>query len=184
MALSFQSNDGDRVSDHSPWSRFFREGAKLRDLLRVLDFIYIIMCDIARATVLLHYYRFGRTAAQAHHQFKKVHDWEALFCKTWCRWFKKFDSGDHKLKDLPRSGVPVLHIRAKIFQAAQANPKNGVRKWSADTDASMDTVRRTLHGNGKSCKRPRVVSHDLTPVQLKNQVDTCTLLLDLALNTQ
>ena len=52
---------------------------------------------------LLHYNLLGRIPAQAHHQFKKVYDSEVLSCKTCCRWFKKFNSGDYILKDLPRS---------------------------------------------------------------------------------
>ena len=41
-----------------------------------------------------------------------------------------------------------------------------------------------LDENSKGPKRPRVILCDLTPAQLKNQVDTCTLLLDRAVNTQ
>ena len=64
------------------------EGAKLRDLLR--DWIAYINCGLARATpnmerthsdqhtVLLHYHRLVRAAAQAHHQLKKVHGSKVL----------------------------------------------------------------------------------------------------------
>ena len=50
--------------------------------------------------------------------------------------------------------------------------------------SSRENVRRALYENGKSSKRPRVVRHNLTPEQLKKRVDTCTLLLDRAANTQ
>ena len=73
---------------------------------------------------------------------------------------------------------------ARIHLAVRANPKNGVRKWSTETDGSKETVRRVLHENDKSPKKPRVDPHDLTPAQLNKRVGPCTLLFDLSSNTQ
>ena len=138
MTLSFQSNGGGRGSGHSSWSQCFCEGAKLRDLLSVLDHTHV-RCDLTRATpnmehthsdqhTVLHYHRLDRTAAQAYHQLEKVHGLEALSRKTCCRWFEKFDSGDHSMKDLSRSAAPVVYNRARILRVVQANPMNGVRE--------------------------------------------------------
>ena len=77
-----------RYSVHSSLSQCFCEGATLRDLLRY--WIACRRCGLTRAipdmertqgdqcTVLLHYHHLGCTAAQAHHQLKKVHGSEAL----------------------------------------------------------------------------------------------------------
>ena len=43
---------------------------------------------------------------------------------------------------------------------------------------------RALHENDKSTRRPKVVPHDFTPAQLKERIDTYTLLLVRAANTQ
>ena len=151
--------------------------------------IAYISCGLTRTTpnlerphgdqfiVLLHYNRLGRTAVQAHHQLKKVHVSEV-------GWFKKFDSVNYRLKDIQRSGSSVVHTRASILRAVQANSKNCVQKWSAKIGASRETVCRALHANDKSPKRPRVVPRDLTRAQLKKRADTCTLLLDRAADTQ
>ena len=53
-----------------------------------------------------------------------------------------------------------------------------MRKWSAETGASRKTVRRALRG--MSPKRPR----NVLMTQPKKRVDTFTLLLDRAADTQ
>ena len=56
-------------------------------------------------TASLHYYLLGGATARTHRQLEKVHDSEAVSRKACYKWFEKFDSCDHSLKDMPQSGA-------------------------------------------------------------------------------
>ena len=130
--------------------------AEFCDLLRTLDRI----CKVwfVRETPNmesthddhLHYHRRGRTAALDHHQLERVRGSKVFSRKMCYRSFNEFDS----LKELPRSGVPVIHYRARILRGLQENPKNGMGKWSVETGASGETFCRAFYEKDKSPKRP------------------------------
>ena len=101
MSPSFQNNGDEGSSGQSSWSRCFCEGANLGGLLMPLE-----RTHGDQRTVLLHYHHLGCAIAQAHHQLEQVRASEALSRKVCYRWSEELDSGDHSLKNSPRSEAP------------------------------------------------------------------------------
>ena len=134
-------------------------------------------------SVLLHCYRSGRNAGEAHRELIDSLGDDAPSRTTCYKWYERFDAGDDSLEDMPRSGRPLVHDRDVILQAVESSPKTSVSKLSEETGVPRESVRRILHESGKKPKRPSLIPHALTPAQLKKRADTCSSLLSRERNT-
>ena len=71
-------------------------------------------------SVLLHCYRSGRNAGEAHRELIDSLGDDAPSRTTCYKWYERFDAGDDSLEDMPRSGRPLVHDRDVILQATRS----------------------------------------------------------------
>lgn len=125
----------------------------------------------------LHEFRLGHTTSAALANISQAEGQGSTSLATVKRWFQKFRNGDFSLEDEPRSGRPVEVDEQRLLMLLEENCRRTTRELAEILECSKTTVDDHLRRLGKVPKLGVWVPHKLTPQNLHDRAETCTILL-------
>ncbi|EYB98974.1 hypothetical protein Y032_0027g1627 [Ancylostoma ceylanicum] len=128
-------------------------------------------------TILLHEFKLGRKAVEAHENIVKAWGPDVVSLRTTQLWFQKFRSGDTSLEDEPGRGrIRELDDDA-LKSLVEADPRKTVRELAEDLQVSFSTVAKRLEKLGKVKKMDQWVPHELNAEQMLRRYQISSELL-------
>ena len=94
--------------------------------------------------VLLHEFRLGHSAAEAHRNLCQAEGEEVMSVQTCLNWYKRFQSGDFSLEDKEKSGRPVEIDLDKLCNLVEDDPRLSTRYLARVLGCSHSTIDRQL----------------------------------------
>ncbi|EYC00226.1 hypothetical protein Y032_0117g680 [Ancylostoma ceylanicum] len=187
---------GDTIDDSSPQpvtdsaksleSIFVREALAFRargggcgkPLVHYMDgFTIEMLSKVQIRTILLHEFKLGRKAVEAHENIVKAWGPDVVSLRTTQLWFQKFRSGDTSLEDEPGRGrIRELDDDA-LKSLVEADPRKTVRELAEDLQVSFSTVAKRLEKLGKVKKMDQWVPHELNAEQMLRRYQISSELL-------
>ena len=130
--------------------------------------------------ILLHEFRLGHAAAETLANVCRAEGQGAVSLTTVKRWFRRFRSGDFSLADVPRSGRPVEVDEGRLLMLLEEDSRQTARSLAELLESSKSTVHNHLRQLGKVPKLGLWVPHQLTPQNLRDRAEACTILLSIS----
>jgi len=124
--------------------------------------------------LLLYEYRMGHRAAEAARNICSFMGGGVVSERDAQLWFKRFRDGQTDLDDLPRSGRPREIDDDELQKIVDSDSTLSLRDYATVLECSYTAVESHLKELGKSWRYGEIVPHELSPVQLKIRIDTCT----------
>lgn len=126
---------------------------------------------------ILHEFRLGHSVDQTVTNLCQAEGRDVVSRSTVDRWFIRFRQGDFSLEDKPKSGRPLSINVDELLQLVEENPRQTTRCLATQLGCTHATIEHHLHSLGKVAKLGSWVPHRLTPQNLRDRVETCTILL-------
>lgn len=122
--------------------------------------------------LMLYEFHRGSTATEAMINITAIHG-QVLSVRRCQIWFERFRSGDHNLKDKPKTGRPSTFENRVLRELVNENPKQTTRAMGAILKAHHSTVVRHLHKMNMVNKIGKWVPHQLTDTNLMQRSVAC-----------
>lgn len=129
-----------------------------------------------RAIILFHF-KSNTSAVDAHRLICEAFGDDAVSRATCFNWFKRFSSGDYRLKDNQRSGRPSEIDEDLLLHVIEENPNLTTRDLAKQFNCAHGTIEQHLHNLGKVSKLGKWVPHILTEANKITRVSICQSLL-------
>lgn len=129
-------------------------------------------------TLMIHYFKQGKTAAYAAQEICKVHGEGIVAERTCQKWFARFRDGNFNVNDEPREGRPKKLINEELTALLDENPAQTQEQLAAQLDVDQATVSRHLKELGKILKAGKWVPHVLSQQNKNQRLNLCTVLLE------
>ncbi|UYV75101.1 SIM2 [Cordylochernes scorpioides] len=123
--------------------------------------------------VLLFAFNWKKSATEAHRMLEEVYGDHALRKSQCYRWFKKFQSGDFELDNVPRGKPPQKFEDAELQALLDEDSTQTQKKLAKQFQVSQGAVSLRLNSLGMTQKLSRWVPHELSERQQERRLITC-----------
>ena len=129
-----------------------------------------------RHCMLYEFHLKKKNAVQATQSICSAYGDSVLDVQTCQNWFARFRSGNFDLIDKDRSGRPAEADDEKLEEILEEDPIKSTRELAIELAVSQTTVCNRLKALGKILKAGKWVPHQLSEINMANQLNTCVFL--------
>uniref|UniRef100_A0A7E4UNE0 HTH_48 domain-containing protein n=1 Tax=Panagrellus redivivus TaxID=6233 RepID=A0A7E4UNE0_PANRE len=128
--------------------------------------------------LIFHEHESGSTSTEATDNINRIYGEGTVTDRTVRNWFKRFNEGETRLEDLPRSGRPLAVDEEALRHELESNPQATTRELASTFNCSNSTIDEYLRRMGFRKVLAQWIPHVLTDRNLEDRVAICTELLE------
>ena len=126
---------------------------------------------------LLYEYKLGSTASEAHRKICSAFGEQFFSERTARNWFNVFKSGNMSLTDKQRSGRPLAVNDQELVDEIERDSSQTCKELATVFETSNETIRRHLHGQGRTWKLSKWVPYELSESNIEARLTIAKQLL-------